>query len=345
MSKSGNAKLVILISTVLITCFGTLSVTRSQQQQQPQTTVRITSDLVVLSVSVRDRAGNLVPDLRREQFRLLDDGIEQEIKVFTEESLPLSLVILVDNDVNGNAGMQLVQSLRALMGGVSLQDEATICRFDMFFYPGNGFTSKFDNLMAELKSTQAELKPTPTSVPEPVVCGNSTTGSPCIPAPTYLGSRPSKALDDAVYSAATLLENAASDRRKIILVISDGVNEPKLNKHDFGSVREKLLFDNISVFSLAVGSNTAKRKHSRLEDYSRISGGDIYYASKSRTMEQFYARITEQARHEYTLAYVPAGTELDSNYHHIELQVSGDGLTAQTREGYYKNRPAELPKE
>ena len=62
-------------------------------------------------------------------------------------------------------------------------------------------------------------------------------------------------------------------------------------------------------------------------------------------MEQFYARITEQARHEYTLAYVPAGTELDSNYHHIELQVSGDGLTAQTREGYYKNRPAELPKE
>jgi hypothetical protein len=72
---------------------------RSQQQQQPQTAVRITSDLVVLSVSVRDRAGNLVPDLRREQFRILDAGVEQEIKVFTEESLPLSLVILVDNDV------------------------------------------------------------------------------------------------------------------------------------------------------------------------------------------------------------------------------------------------------
>jgi VWFA-related protein len=283
--------------------------------------------------------------MRREQFRLLDDGIEQEIKVFTEESLPLSIVILVDNDVNGNAGTQIVQSLRALVGGVSLQDEVTVCRFDMLFYPGSGFTSNIDELMTELKATQGEIKPTPTYVPEPLVCGNSTTGPPCIAAPTYAGSRPSKALDDAVFSAADLLENAGAGRRNIILVISDGVNEPKLNKHDFESVREKLLFDNISVFSLAVGSNTTKRKYSRLETYSRISGGDIYYASKSRTMEQFYARITEQARHEYTLAYVPAGTESDSNYHTIELQVSGNGLTAQTREGYYKNRPAETRKE
>src|SRR5258708_20192586 len=105
----------------------------SQQQQQPQTAVRITSDLVVLSVSVRDRAGSLVPDLRREQFRVLDDGVEQEIKVFTEESLPLSLVILVDNDVNGNAGMQLAQSFRALTVGVSLQNETPIYLLQLLF--------------------------------------------------------------------------------------------------------------------------------------------------------------------------------------------------------------------
>jgi hypothetical protein len=57
-------------------------------------------------------------------------------------------------------------------------------------------------------------------------------------------------------------------------------------------------------------------------------------------MEGFYARITEQARHEYTLAYVPTGTGMDSNYHRVELKVTGSGLTVQTREGYYRNRPA-----
>jgi Ca-activated chloride channel homolog len=343
VSKYDGVRPLILISTALIACFGTLPASSSQEQQHSQTPVRITSDLVVLSVSVRDRAGNLIPGLRREQFRLFDNGVEQEIKVFTEESLPLSMVILVDNDVNGDAGTQLVQSLRALMGSVSLQDEVAVCRFDQLFYPGNGFTSNLDNLMAELKSTQSEVKPTPKYVPEPVVCGNSTTGSPCIAAPAYSGSRPSKALDDAVYSAASLLDNAGADRRKIILVISDGVNEPKLSKREFESVREKLLFDNISVFSLSVGGSGGKRKYSRLENYSRVSGGDTYFASESRTMEKFYARITEQARHEYTLAYVPTESALDSNYHRIGLQVLKDGLTAQTREGYYKNRPAEKP--
>jgi len=59
-----------------------------------------------------------------------------------------------------------------------------------------------------------------------------------------------------------------------------------------------------------------------------------------RLWSSFYARASQkQARHQYTLAYVPAGTQLDSNYHRIDLQVSGDGLTAQTREGYYKDSP------
>jgi Ca-activated chloride channel homolog len=344
--RSPYAKMLILVSRLLIVGFGILGIAAAGQQQGNQTRVRVNSDLVVLSVTVRDRAGNLVADLRREQFQLFDDGVEQKIDVFAEESLPLSLVVLVDNDLNGKEGVQMVQSLRAVLGGVSLKDQATVCRFDMLFYPGDGFTSDADKLMTELKSAQAEMKPTPTYIPPPVVrCTNSTTGPPCLPAPTYLGSRPSKALDDAVFSAAELLQNAGADRRKIILLISDGANEPKLNKHDYESVKAKLLFENISVFSLAAGSDTAKAKFSRMEGYSRATGGDIHYAAKSRAMEQIYSRITEQARHQYTLAYAPKGNDVSSTYHRIELRVTGEGLTVQTREGYYNSRPVELPKE
>jgi Ca-activated chloride channel homolog len=340
VSKRDHAKWVIPVAIAVLLFAGALRISSARQEQSPRARMRITSDLVVLSASVRDGAGNLVPDLQQEQFHIFDEGVEQEIKVFADEGLPLALVILVDNDVNGNVGRQLMQSLPALTGGMSLQDEVAVCRFDMIFYPGSGFTSNADGLMKELKATQAEIKPTPTYVAQPVECGNSTTGSPCIPAPTNLGARPSKALDDAVFSAGEMLEKAGRERRKIILVISDGQNEPKLNKHDFASAREKLLFENISVFSVAVGGKSGKRKNSRLEEYSRVSGGDIYYGSKARDMEGFYARITEQARHEYTLAYVPTGTGMDSNYHRVELKVTGSGLTVQTREGYYRNRPA-----
>ena len=342
--RSTHAKMLALVSIPLTVWTGTLRIASAQQKQQEHARVRVNSDLVTLSVTVRDHSGNLVGNLKREQFHLFDDGVEQKITVFAEESLPLSLVILVDNDLNGKIGVQMVQSLRALLGGVSLQDQAMLCRFDMLFYPGDGFTSDLDKLMTAVKQAQSEIKPTPKYIPMPVVRGNSTTGSPCLAAPTYAGSRPSKALDDAVFSAAELLQSGAADRRKIILVISDGANEPKLNKHDFESVKEKLLFENISVFSLAAGSDSDKHKFSRLEGYSRVSGGDIYFASKSRAMEQLYSRITEQARHQFTVAYAPIGNNPGSNYHRIELHVEGEGLTVQTREGYYNNRQT-LPKE
>jgi VWFA-related protein len=332
------AKNLALGLLLLAMCAGTLRVTSAQQPQQDQARVRVHSELVTLSVTVRNPAGGLVGDLKREQFRLLDDGVEQAITVFAEEKVPLSLVILIDNDVNGKEGVQMVQSLRGLLGGVSLEDQAMVCRFDMLFYPGEGFTSDLDQLMGSVKQAQEEIKPTPKFVPQPVVCGNSTTGPPCIPAPVYAGARASKALDDAVFSAAELLGGSeVPDRRKVILLISDGANEPKLNKHDYDAVKAKLLAENISVFSLAAGSDADKRKFRRMEAYSRASGGDIYLASKSRGMEQSYPRITEQARHQYTLAYVPTGNNRSANYHRVELQVEGQGLTVQTREGYYNS--------
>jgi hypothetical protein len=143
----------------------------------------------------------------------------------------------------------------------------------MLFYPGEGFTSDLDKLMGSIKQAHGEIKPTPKFVPQPVVCGNSTTGPPCIPAPVYAGARASKALDDAVFSAAELLGSSeAPNRRKVILLISDGANEPKLNKHDYDAVKAKLLAENISVFSLAAGSDADKRKFRRMEAYSRASG-------------------------------------------------------------------------
>jgi VWFA-related protein len=337
-------EVLVLVSMPLTVGVGRLANASAQERQQGRARVRVNSDLVTLSVTVRDRVGNLVGDLHREQFHLFDDGVEQKIDVFAEESVPLSLVILIDNDLNGKEGVQMVQSLGALLGAVSPQDQAMVCRFDMLFYPGYGFTSDPDKLMTAVKNAQGEIKPTPKYIPEPLVWGNSTTGPPSLAAPTYAGSRPSKALDDAVFSAAEILQNESADRRKIILLISDGVNEPKLNKHNYDRVREKLVYENISVFSLAAGSDNAKPKFSRMEDYSRVSGGDIYFASKSRAMEQIYSRITEQARHQYTLAYVPRGNNLGSNYHRIELRVAGAGFIVQTREGYCNNLPA-MPQE
>jgi len=309
----------------------------SAQQSEARTKINVNSELVVVPVTVKDRHGNLVPDLQKNDFRIFDDNVEQSIDVFTAEAFPLSLVVLIDDDLKSQDAAQMAPTLRAITGGISLDDEAIICRFDLSFYPGNGFSSDFNKLWADLKDAQDHSGPS-TSGPVPFVTPPSShqlgVGEPPLAAPTNLGSRPTKALDDAVHSAAELLHDRGASRRKIILLISDGLNEPQFNHHTYADTLEVLLQDNISVYSLAVG-HSLKRKFSRLVNYANDSGGDIYYAVQSAAMERLYSRITEQARHEYTLAYVPHVNNRNASYHKVEVHTTREGVTIRTRQGYY----------
>jgi len=306
-------------------------------QGEAQAKIRVNSDLVILPVTVKDRNGNLVPDLQNQEFRVFDDSVEQSIDVFTSEGLPLSLVILVDDDLKSDDATQMAPTLRAILAGISLDDEAMACRFDLLFYPGDGFTGDHDKLWAELQSVQEHSGPS-TSGPVPFVYDPNPTV-----APVNLGSRPTKALDDAIYSSAALLHNRDVARRKVILLISDGINGEQFNHHTYENTLETLVRDNISVYSLAVGSTSSRRRFSRLVKYANESGGDTYYAAKSNAMEKLYSRITEQARHEYTLAYVPRGNNRNSTYHVVEVKTTREGLHVKTRQGYYTTPLSAIP--
>ena len=103
---------------------------------------------------------------------------------------------------------------------------------------------------------------------------------------------------------------------------------------------QALLHDNISVYSLAVGNSLTKGKFQRLASYANDSGGDIYYAGNSAKIEKLYAQITEEARHEYTLAYVPRAIHSADPYHKVEVRVNRPSVTVKTRQGYYVAPPS-----
>jgi Ca-activated chloride channel homolog len=307
------------------------------QQSEARTKISVNSDLVVLPITVKDRNGNLVPDLRKDEFRIFDDDVEQATEVFTAEAFPLSLVVLIDDDLKSQDAAQMAPTLHAITAGIGSNDEAMICRFDLSFYPNDGFSSDPNKLWADLKDAQDHSGPS-TSSPVPFVTPPSShplgVGEPPQAAPTNFGSHPTKALDDAVYSGAELLHDRGTSRRKIILLISDGLNGPQFNRHTYADTLEALLHDNISVYSLAVG-HSLKRKFSRLVNYANDSGGDIYYAVQSAAMEKLYSQITEEARHEYTLAYVPHGNNRNASYHKVQVHTTREGVTIKTRQGYY----------
>src|SRR5580698_4641145 len=214
-----------------------------------QNKIAVNSDLVVLPVTVKNQKGDLVPDLRESEFRIFDNDVEQSIDVFTEEAFPLSLVILIDDDLKSKDAAQMAPTLRAITAGVSANDEAMVCRFDLDFYPGESFSSDLDKLWAELKNVQDHSGPS-TSAPAPFVGSPSDhplgVGEPRQAASVKSGSRATKALDDAIHSAAALLHDRGLARRKMILIVSDGVNGPQFNHFTYKDSLQALLHDNIS---------------------------------------------------------------------------------------------------
>jgi len=215
------------------------------------------------------------------------------IDVFTSEASPLSLVLLIDDDLKSKDAERMAPSLGAIAAGVSLADEAMVCHFDLFFHPAETFTRDGDLLLADLKNAQEASEPSKMG-PVPFVTPPSahvlTNGEPPIAAPTDLGSAPTKALDDAVYASAQLLRARDRYRRKVILLISDGINGPRFNHHTHAETLSALLRDNISVYAVAVDSNSFHSKFALMRSYANDSGGDIYYASES---DQWRSSIPE----------------------------------------------------
>jgi VWFA-related protein len=225
---------------------------------------------------------------------------------------------------------------------MSASDEAFICTFDQYFHEGHGFTRDQDKLITELRRKDVSSKSAPSVGPVggpfegPTINGAAAPGAPMNdPSLIAIKGQPTKALDDAVYSAAMLLQDRPSrDRRKIILLISDGQNGAKFNTHNHDDTRAELLRQGITVYSVAVGSAYFERKFSRLVEYAHDTGGEVFFGAKSETFEDFYSRIAEQARNQYTLAFSPSG-DRKVDYHALEVRVRREGLTILTRKGYY----------
>jgi VWFA-related protein len=303
-----------------------------------QSRISVNSDLVVLPVTVKNQQGDLVPDLRQSEFRVFDNNVEQSIDVFTEEAFPLSLVVLIDDDLKSKDAAQMAPTLRAITGGISASDEVIVCRFDLEFYPGEQFTSDLDKIWADLVRIQDRTQHSRSKQQAAMSTASDRAlgvGEAPMKVPIKSGARPTKALDDAIHSAAELLHDRGLARRKMILIVSDGVNGPEFNRFTYQDSMHALLHDNISVYSLAVGNTLTKGKFQRLTNYSTESGGDIYYASNSERIEKLYAQITEEARHEYTLAYVPRAIHSADPYHKVEVRVNRPAVTVKTRPGYY----------
>jgi len=309
-----------------------------QQQEDAPYRIRTRAELVVVPVTVKDASGEMVLGILPGEFRVKEDDVEQEISVFSVDAFPLSAVVLLDNGLPQKVAQQLETGAPAIAAGFAEADEVALTRFDA--YPENllEFTRDNDKLYEHLKRMQVSST-FPGQGSGPMTAGpkiNQVSPEAKVPSrpETSRASRGMKHLHDAVYAAALLLRDRGRDRRKIIFLVSDGANSPN-NEMSFDDTLKLLLSADISVYAIGVGQAGLNRGVNALSRYTRLTGGDVFYAASRAELESLFARVTEQARNQYTLAYAPRGTDRNKEFHSIEVIVKRDKLSIRARDGYY----------
>lgn len=308
-----------------------------QQPEDPRARIRTTVQLVVVPVTVKDPSGRTVADIRQEEFRIFEDNVEQKISLFSLDPFPLSAVVLLDNALRQNAAAHVAGSLRAIAGGFSESDEVALCRFDTEFQQLTEFTADTDKLLTALKRIDVD-RTFPGEGSGPMTAGPRINAAPPLGSPgrstAILSGKEWKNIDDALFAASQLLRTRERGRRRVIYLISDGVNSGK-NNISYGDTLKALLTADISVYAIGVGDVVFGRPFNILAKYAHSTGGDVYYAAKRADLEDLYARMAEQARNQYTLGYIPQDTNRKVDYHSIEVRVRRPGLSLLARDGYY----------
>jgi len=306
-------------------------------QDDARARIRTTVELVVVPVTVKDQRGNLVPDIRQDEFRVLEGGVEQQVSLFSVDPFPLSVVVLLDNALKLKTAERVQSSLRAIAGGFSESDEVLLCRFDEQLQQISDFTTDNDKLLTQLKRLELD-KSFPGQGSGPMTAGPRINAAPPLGAPgraqMTLADRQTKNINDAIFAAGQLLRDRERGRRRIIYLISDGRNSRR-NSTSFADTIKLLLSADISVYAISVGDALMSGDTGVLSKYAGVTGGDVFYASNRAELENLYSLVTEEARNQYTLAYVPRNTDRTLEYHNIEVRVRRPNLTLLARDGYY----------
>lgn len=298
-----------------------------------------------MPVTVKDKQGQLVGDLQKGDFRIFADQVEQKIQNFSADAVPLSAVVLIDNDLPDKAADQVQKSLVSISAGFGPSDEAALVTYQEFPQTVSDFSFNNDKLFTQLQRLELASHSN-AIVNDPTTAGPLINGKPVpngMGVPLHGSKRPrsDSSLTDALYYSADMLKARGRDRRKMVFLITDGSN--KENQHTFDETLHSLLAADVSVYAISVshelpiGKSIAQRGASEMQKYAVETGGDTFYAAKENDLERLYANVTEEARNQYTLTFSPEDVTNGRDFHVIEVRVRRPNLDVTARQGYYQS--------
>jgi Ca-activated chloride channel family protein len=280
----------------------------AQLDAQVQTPYRAGTDLVPVYTTVQDREGRLVPDLRQEDFSIMDEGKEQRITFFSNEISPFSVVVLLDRSGSMMQHLGVIrEAASAFVDQMLPADQARI---------GN-IGTRITIAPAEFSSSHEILRDV---LARPLGGGSS---------PVWL----------SIDMSITALYGQTG--RRVVLILSDGHDEPSANhpRTPFKSVAERVRRADVMVYAVGFaaaevrdGKMRIEHPDAKLHELAAVSGGGYFEITDTADLRKLFTRVAEELHRQYWLGFEPP--KRDGKIHDIQVKVKRPGMTARARQSY-----------
>jgi Ca-activated chloride channel family protein len=275
-------------------------------------------ELVNVTVTVRDDDGNLVSDLSAGDFKVTEDGREQDLELFApasdpaeREELALNLGMLFDTSESMRKNLRLSQaSAVRFLDSIPRARDLILIFFDRDIRISRYNSENQQGIFERILETE----------------GQSYT-----------------ALNDSI--VAYLSRVIGTPGRKVAVIFSDG--DDTISSVSAPEVIDLIRSTNVTIYPVAfpgdrsVGSRSAIRARAFLGQLAKSSGGQVFRPGAYRELAEIYGRILDELSAQYVLGYVSDNPKRDGEYRRLEVEVRRPKLHVRHRPGY--NAPEELP--
>ena len=273
--------------------------------------IRVDVNLALVSVTVTDPLGRLVTGLEKDNFRIFEDGTEQEVVTMSSEDVPVSIGLIFD--MSGSMSDKVDKARQA-----AVQFMRTANPLDQFFLVSFNdraeLTSEFTNNVDEMQSRMM-----------------------------FTTSRGRTALLDAIYLGLSQMRGAHNAKRALLIISDGGDNHSRYSESD---IRNFLKEADCQLYAIGIYDDIASRSTpeelngpSMLSEMTEMTGGRAFPVGNVGELPDIAAKIGMELRNQYVLGYKPSNAEHNGTWRKIKVKMRPPRglppLTVYAKTGYY----------
>ena len=295
----------------------------SKSPQQPPTpkqkgfTIGVNVDLVVIHTSVYDKNGHFVGGLKKDNFKLFEDGIAQSIGMFSQEDVPISLGIILDTSGSMRTKIELVnKAALAFIRASNPEDQVFLVGFNDQAELLEDYTSDIDLITDALDNI--------------IVTGGT-------------------ALYDAIYLGVQKAQNGVKPK-KAIVVITDGEDRDSYYKLD--ELVAKVQESDVQIYCVGFlnqipdkglfgrwSKSVPEKAHDALMRISEETGAKAFFPQKIAEIGNIVSEIAHELRNQYSIGYLSSNTARDGTYRRVKIALDPPSVSSanhiRCRRGYF----------